>query len=928
MQIPRVSVVIPSYNHERYILEAIESVRRQTIDDWELVIVDDGSTDGSWRLLKDFERSCEDSRIRILRQENGGSHAALNRAIAMTSGSFVAILNSDDCYLPYRLERMLKEAGDVDNEVFIVSAVALIDEQGQRFEPDHWWLKMYRDLLKKWQQFQGESVSGNPAVDALLWGNITVSTSNFFFSRTLWNKIGPFKHLRYVLDWDYALRVAAFVGPTSFRLILEESLLEYRLHGRNTILGGALRNHAEALGVLKDFQKKWLRTGKPFPPVAIDRAHYLARFMRQEQARQLNGRWRKEYEQLQGENERLRASLDESSRQLQAIFKSRSWRWTGVMRGISRRVRQGGAKDKLRRMLGYFRGRSTGYKAWLFAEKAWLGKLHSHVPGILARMESRPVFSVVMPVHDPEPKHLQQAIDSVRSQWYSEWQLCICDDASSRPEVISLLEYYKNIDPRILVCRRDKAGHISAASNDALALAEGDFVVFLDHDDLLSAHALLSFAQAINQRPQAEVLYADEDKIDARGSRLLPLFKPAFSPALLWSQNYIGHPVCVKRGVLLGLGGLASGTEGAQDHDLMLRLHQLGTSFLHLPGVLYHWRLHSGSTSDNPDSKPYAHEAGKHAVASHLRLRYGDAFSHIEEGESPFLYFPRFSLPGDVLLSIIIPTRDRLELLQPCIDSIRQNTKGVDYEIIVVDNGSTDSSVLDYLARLHQSRGARVVRSDTPFNWSYLNNVGRASARGSVLVFLNNDTVIEQPDWLVRLAEYALLPDVAVVGPLLFYSDASIQHAGVVLGMGGWADHVFKGDAVCHHPSPFISSVTPRNVLALTGACQVIATRRFDEFGGFDESFEICGSDVDLCLRAHRAGYQNIYLPTVRFLHLESKTRSPNVPQNDFEQSERAYHPYRTEEGDPFFNPHLNLYSVSPTCFWPDATVAQGVKVR
>ena len=928
MHIPKVSVVIPSYNHERYIVEAIESVRRQTMEDWELIVIDDGSTDQSWDVLTGFLASLGDSRIRLERQENAGSHATLNRGVAMSSAPYVAILNSDDRYSPNRLQRMLDEAQLAGKEAFVVSAVSLIDDEGHAFEPGYWWLKMYDDLRGKWLQFQAASVSGNPAVDALLWGNITISTSNFFFSRELWNKVGKFKPLRYVVDWEFALRVASLIEPSSFRLILNESLLDYRLHGRNTILGGALRNHAEARGMLNAFQKQWLRSGRQLPAIAIDRVYYLARFMRQEQARQLDARWRQEYQQLQLANEELRELLNESNQQLQAIFRSRSWRWTGALRRIARLLRRGAVKDILRRMLRPLRKAPAGYRSWLLAEKVWLRKLREQVPAFLASADSRPSFSIIMPVHNPEPKHLQQAIESVRAQWYADWQLCICDDASSRPEVSGLLEHYKNSDARISVCRRDQAGHISVASNAALELANGDYVIFLDHDDLLAEHALFSFARAICQSPRAEVLYADEDKIDERGNRMLPLFKPAFSPALLWSQNYIGHPVCVEKQILLDMGGLAKGAEGAQDHDLMMRLRERGATFLHLPGVLYHWRLHPGSTSDNADAKPYAHEAGKKAVARHLHATYGDAFKHIEEGAYPFLYFPRFGLPEDLRISIIIPTRDRLELLQPCIDSIRAATRGVVYEIIVVDNGSTDASVLDYLARIHQSRDATVVRSDTPFNWSHLNNIGRACARGAVLVFLNNDTIIEQSDWLVRLAEYAMLPDVAVVGPMLFYSDHSIQHAGVVLGMGGWADHVFKGEKIAHHPSPFISSVTPRNVLALTGACHAIATERFDALGGFDERFEICGSDVELCLRAHRAGYQNIYLPTVRFLHLESKTRSPDVPENDFEQSARAYHPYRTEEGDPFFNPNLDLHAVAPGCAWPDGHVLQKVRIR
>jgi GT2 family glycosyltransferase len=273
------------------------------------------------------------------------------------------------------------------------------------------------------------------------------------------------------------------------------------------------------------------------------------------------------------------------------------------------------------------------------------------------------------------------------------------------------------------------------------------------------------------------------------------------------------------------------------------------------------------------------------------------------------------------LVSIVIPTRDKADLLKACIRSIREKTQNSLYEIIVLDNGSTEEATNSLFKELVLDERIRIVLANIPFNWSRLNNIGRRHARGNVLVFLNNDTLVISPDWLQRLSEYALLPDVATVGPMLLYPDNTIQHAGVVVGMGGWADHVFKGEAAHHYPSPYISNMLPRNVLANTGACVAVATERFDQLGEFDESFEICGSDVELGIRAHKRGYQNIYLPTAKLYHLESKTRSAHVPAGDFEQSALKYAPYRLE-GDPFFNPNLDLNCPTPCPLFPEPAPA------
>lgn len=917
---PLVSVVMPAYNHERYVVEAMQSVRDQTFERWELIVIDDGSRDATWREIQRAVSEWNDSRITIFTQANAGSHATLNRGLGLAVAPYLAILNSDDRYAPDRLARLVAAAETQAGCGFWVTGVCLIDGQGQPMDAAHGWNVMYRDLCQHWIDAQEEK---HPAVNALLWGNFTVSTSNFFFARGVLSAVGGFGHFRYVPDWDFALRVAIHPEVT-LHFLVDDLLLDYRLHGNNTILHGALRNHAEAYHVLRGFQRRWARRGHALPAHAVDRLHYLARFIRHEHARGLlerhQGHWQVSAAAREAQLVELQSALAQAQAEAEAMATSRSWRLTAPLRRVtalaSTVVR--GAHAIRRRLTAAWRRRAAvavganGYAAWLKAEQAYLTRLRAQAPATLQALASRPLVSIVMPVHDTEPAHLEAAVTSVLAQWYPDWELCICDDASQRQDTRNLLASLAARDPRIRVQHRATSGHIAQATNDALGMAAGELAVFLDHDDLLAPQALLRLVEASLVNPGADLIYSDEDKIDVQGRRSLPFFKPNQSPALLWSQNYVGHVMCVRMYRLRALGGLREGLHGSQDHDLVLRLIQAGGKLVHLPEVLYHWRIHPNSTAANANAKPYAHNAGKRAVSDHLHQRYGSQCLRVDDGDYAFVYDPRFAVPADTLVSIVIPTRDKVELLKPCIDSIHRLTCGVRYEIIVLDNGSTEPATLDYWSALRNDERVRVVPADMPFNWSRLNNVGRRHARGQVLVFLNNDTLVITPDWLQRLAEYALLPDTGTVGALLLYPDQTIQHAGVVVGMGGWADHVFKGHSLQHFPSPFVSSMVPRNVLACTGACVAVATARFDHLGGFDEAFEICGSDVELGIRAHQRGLYNVYLPAVRLYHLESKTRSAHVPAGDFEQSALKYGTFRTE-GDPYFNPNLRTDMTSPT---------------
>ena len=600
-----VTIVLPAYNHGKYVVEAMDSVRAQTFTRWELIVIDDGSTDDTLAVLRAYVARCADPRIRLLTQNNAGSHATLNRGLEMARTPYLAILNSDDRYAPNRLQRLVDVAEGAGGDVFITTGMRLIDENGEPLPQGHWWNLMYKDILEHWTTVC--SSAQHPAVDALLWGNFTVSTSNFFLSRTLWQRVGEFRHLRYVPDWDYALR-AAGTQPDAFHFLADEALWDYRLHGRNTILGGALRNHAEAYRILRGFQKKWASQGRPIPPAAIDRLHYLARFIRHEHARQqlerqktgwveqvhalrsaLDGaqshgahlteqtaqsqaqavrwqeqaaQWQEKAQQIQAQVQQLQEQAVQSQAQAHAwqsiaekIQASRSWRLTSPLRALGGRLRALRNKPRalVRKMaasnpLAPASGATSAYSQWLQSEAVLLQDLHQQAPQCIASLARQPLISIIMPVHDTPSAFLHAAIESVRAQWYGQWELCICNDASGRADTLAYLQtLHDSSDPRIKLTHRSTSGHIVHATNDALALAQGEYVVFLDHDDELAPHALLRLVQAINTPSDPDCIYSDEDKLDEQGQRCLPLFKPDWSPVLEWSQNYIGHIMCVRR---------------------------------------------------------------------------------------------------------------------------------------------------------------------------------------------------------------------------------------------------------------------------------------------------------------------------------------------------------------------------------------------
>lgn len=548
-----------------------------------------------------------------------------------------------------------------------------------------------------------------------------------------------------------------------------------------------------------------------------------------------------------------------------------------------------GLRNELR-VLEYLFGVSRQqYGKWIDSFDVLTGADRAAIKGRVETMSTQPVFSIVMPVYNTPQSMLKKAIESVLNQLYPHWQLCIADDASTDANVRTLLERYQEADPRICCHFRDERGNISAASNSALQLATGDYVVLLDHDDELAEHALYYVAEELNQHPDADVVYSDEDRIDAQDQRVDPYFKTDWNPDLMLSQNMICHLAAIRRDIVNEVGGFRVGFEGSQDHDLLLRCTERSSPerICHIPAVLYHWRQTPGSVSADSQSAGKAHEAGQRALQEHLQRQEIDASVEIVSGKGAPHYRVQYALPDPPLVSVIIPTKDSVDLLRRCVEGLLQDTGYPNLDIIVVDNGSRDEAALKYLESLTTNATVRVLEYSGDFNYSAINNYAVSQATGTVLCLLNNDTEIIHGDWLTEMVSHAVRPSIGAVGAKLLYPDDCIQHAGVLIGYGGGAGHTFSGLPV-ETPVQHGRLDVIQNVSCVTAACMVLQKSVFEQMGGFDEEeLQVAYNDVDLCLRIVQAGYRIVWTPYAQLYHHESASRGESRPPEEMERDRR-----------------------------------------
>lgn len=572
---------------------------------------------------------------------------------------------------------------------------------------------------------------------------------------------------------------------------------------------------------------------------------------------------------------------------------------------------QFGVRATFLRIIDKITGRdSITYNAWFkrhCPSKAMLDKQKQH------EFVFQPQISIVVPLYKTPRKYLDELIESVKVQTYANWELCLSDGSGKDSSLTTVLKEYEVKDKRIKVVYNKHALQISENTNAAIEIATGDFIAFADHDDLLAPNALYECVYELNQDQSIDVLYTDEDKIDMSGKdHFMPHFKSDFNIDMLRCVNYICHLFVVRRDVLQYVGNLDNKFDGAQDYDFVLRCVEAATNIKHISKILYHWRAHRDSTAENPESKNYAFEAGVRAIQAHYD-RVGIKAT-VEQTTQKGSYRSKYILQSEPLLSIVIPNKDHILDLEKCISSIEEKSNYKNYEIIIVENNSTEVETFKYYKNLEEKcpRAKVVYWEGEGFNYPSINNFGVRQAKGEYILFLNNDTEIVNEDCLEELLGYCMREDVGAVGARLYYEDGTIQHAGVIVGLGGIAGHTFVGYP--HDAMGYFGRIQiAQNYSAVTAACMMVKKSVFDQVQGFDERYAVAFNDVDLCMKIRKAGYLIVYNPYAELNHYESKSRGYEDTEEKVQRFNSEIMLFKSrwseflEKGDPYYSPNLTL---------------------
>ncbi|HEY0976080.1 MAG TPA: glycosyltransferase [Flavobacteriales bacterium] len=921
------TIIIPCYNHGAYLLEALESTGVREHAFCEVIIVNDGSTDPT---TLEVLAGIDQERVRVLHQENQGVGRARNNGMREARGEFILLLDADNTILPdYYLQAM---------EVFRARPEVTI---------------AYSNYIRFGEGIE-ESVVELPefSSDRLLAGNFIDTCA--IFRTSLFRSLGGFDENRTIMgyeDWEHWIRSW---GSGAVFHHLKEPLYRYRVVAGSML---SMANEREA----RRSRVEYLLTkhaGLYRENVKGVLLYYLDFLMHNEEVVRVekgrNVQLEDRIVSVTHQNEKALSSIFNLQARINRIEASKPYKLYKQLRHLKNLLRSNSSGNERSHFLKKFvfllgrKGRAFAmrfmakifkhlylwteerkvyiiesgdlahggfgdpYDRWLMLNLPTESKLLAHRKEI-ASFRKQPKFSIVMPVYNVKEEHFSAAVDSILSQVYENWELCIADDRSTDRHVARLIKEYVKRDHRIKAVFREENGHISAASNSALELATGDYIVLMDQDDLITPDALYQNAKVINEHEQVHLIYSDEDKIDDNGKHSYPHFKPDWSPDNLLSRNYLGHLTVFDADIMRTIGGWREGFEGSQDYDLVLRFTERTNAIFHIPKVLYHWRIHDSSAAAGEEAKPYAYIAAKKALTEALVRRN-------ETGTVDFLdgfrgYSVRFDLKaGPRKVSIIIPTKDKTDLLQQCVKSIFERSTHQDVEVVVVDNNSSEREFFAYIGTATAAYGDRFrcVKADMPFNFSALVNFGVKHSTGDYIVLLNNDTEVITPDWLEGLMEQAQRPSIGVVGVKLLYPNETIQHAGVVMGLGGAAGHVLVGEDR-RGPGYFNYVNMLNNYSALTAACIMVRRSLYERMNGFDESFAVEYNDVDFCLRIRESGLNNVYVPHVELFHHESMSRGhPHATSESYARHLAEIARLQERWGayidhDPCYNPNLTL---------------------
>jgi len=576
-------------------------------------------------------------------------------------------------------------------------------------------------------------------------------------------------------------------------------------------------------------------------------------------------------------------------------------------------ARRSGLSGLVRHVLRERQADTTGqmYDDWIMRFDTLTPTDRLAIAAHISHFRNRPLISVLVPLYNTPEPFLRRCIESVREQTYPNWELCLADDASPSAHVARIGAEYARDDSRITFMRREVNGHISAATNSALELASGDFVALLDHDDELAPNALYLIAAALEADPKLDLIFSDEDKIDATGHRYDPWFKSDWNYDLMLSQNAVVHLAIYRRSILQDIGGFRSDFDGSQDYDVTLRFSERTTPerIKHIPFILYHWRATHGSVALAATQKTYPYKAAARAIQEHLARVGKSARVSLEANLGH--YRVRWPLPEEPpRVTIIVPTKDQRDLLRLTIKSILDKTLYQNYDILIVNNRSEQPETMEYLFEIARLRNVRVIDYPEPFSFAALNNWAVAQTDASLLAFLNNDVEVITPEWLTEMVSHALRPEVGAVGAKLLYPNGTIQHAGVVVGFGGLAGHSHAG-LPRETLGYFGRAACVQQFSAVTAACMVMRREVFLQVGGFDDqNFAIAFNDLDIGLRLRQARYSIVWTPHAQLFHHESA--SLGLPSDEGRRGRFLAESNNfkriwagTIAHDPFYNPNL-----------------------
>ena len=882
-----ISVIIPTYNRGRCIARSIDSVLNQTYSDLEVIVVDDGSTDNTRAIVEAYQ----DSRVRYILQERSGACAARNRGIDEARGEYIAFQDSDDTWCADKLEiqfsALLEKNADIVFSGFRRGVEGA--DEFELFPPDE--LKPDGDAPL--------------TICNLLPGNICSTQTLLMKKECLMDERFDVNMPR-LQDWDLMLRLVP-----KWRTYYVDGFLS-TIYVQNDSISTNNQAYLVALQkisirILQGYIEQYKTLSQQqcvLGEITSELAHY-----------------KEHYQAAIGQREALKAELNQLRLVHFEVVNSTCWKITKPIRYVldhwktfmfrhettsqvyrgMRYLWHNGLFRTCKKMVLYFRSSSKKEKKMaLRAEREY--QFHRKVK-----------FSILVPLYNTPERFLREMIKSVQDQTYGNWELCLADGSdNAHSEVGKVCMQYARKDSRILYKKLERNLGISGNTNVCIEMSTGDYISLFDHDDLLHPSALFEVMKAICEQ-NADLIYTDENTFhNTPADAFCPNYKPDYAPDTLRSYNYICHFTSFARSLMVKAGGgFRSEFDGSQDYDIILRLTEQAEHIVHIPKILYYWRSHANSVASDINAKPYTLNAAKLALSQHLNRigLKGDVLDSVV----PSTYKISYEIEGEPLVSILIPNYEHKSVLETCLNSIYEKSTYRNFEVIVIENNSSSPEIFDYYEKIKSKwSNMKVVAWNDKFNFSAINNFGAQYANGDILLLLNNDIEVITPDWLEQMLMFAQRKDVGAVGSMLYYPDDTVQHGGVILGIGGVAGHAHKyfqrGDY------GYMSRLTiAQNYSCVTAACVMMRRAVWDEIGGIDDAFAVAFNDVDMCMRIRKAGYLVVWTPYAELYHHESKSRGPeDTPekQRRFQREVLRFQECWEKElkaGDPYYNPNLTL---------------------